>query len=136
MIHTPNITPFGDLYMITNDYTIAGITIPEYFTFDGCSIPGFNLFRPRIIIASLVHDWLYVTHQVTRQKADQIFKDLLILRGVSKVIASTMYYALRVGGAFAWDHSKKDIRKLELLYQLIKNNKHFKSYCFPMDIFK
>ena len=46
-----------------------------------------------------------------------------------------MYYALRVGGAFAWDHSKKDIRKLELLYQLIKNNKHFKSLLFSDGLF-
>ena len=136
MIHTPNITPSGDLYMLLDDYTTHNITVPQYFTWDGCSIPINNIFKPRYVTASLAHDWLYVSHQVTRKEADQIFNDLLIESGINKTIANIMYYGLRLGGGLAWDHSKKDIKKLKLLYQLIKNNKNFDSYCFPMDIFQ
>jgi len=134
-MNQPKISPYDNLYLLLEDYncTVNGnsITVPEMFTFDGCSIPMFSLFRPHLITAALVHDWLYVSHQVTRKEADQIFKELLVKNGTNKLIASSMYQGLRIGGSFAWKYSKEDKQKLTELYDNIKDNEDFCSYCFP-----
>ena len=134
-MNQPNLSPYGKLYLLLDDFncTVKGqkVCIPEMFTFDGCSVPMFSLFKPRLIKPALVHDWLYVSHQTTRKVADKIFKALLKENGVSWFVYASMYRALRIGGGLAWKYSKADKKKLEVLLPQIKNNENFELYNFP-----
>ena len=129
--------PGKDEYMLIDDYPFDKILIPAYFLYDGASIPWFawvaiyTPFHPDVMAASLVHDWLYVSHQCSRKEADQIFYSILILNGVNKTKAKLMYRALRVGGGPAWEMSDKDNKKLKLLYPMIYKSANFDKYCFP-----
>ena len=89
---------------------------------------------PQLIVAAIIHDWIYVSHQIPREKADKLFRDLSIIYSINKFKAKAMYRSLRMGGSIAWKYSKKDKEKLRELYPLIVNNSNFKSYCFPENI--
>jgi hypothetical protein len=45
--------------------------------------------------AAIVHDYLYSTHEKSRKEADDIFYDAMIVLGVPKWKAKTMYRAVR-----------------------------------------
>lgn len=99
------------------------ISVPEYFETDLASIPA--IARPvmpkhgKYTWAAVVHDYLYRMGGVilttttgsaeereyfyTRKWADQVFYDALLEAGVDKTDARLMYWAVRIGGAFAWD---------------------------------
>jgi len=142
----PNLSPvpMNDQYALLDDYSIkygnTKITVPEFFIYDGASIPSFGWlvtytpFHPDIMAPALIHDWLYVNHQLTRGMADQILYDLMILNGANKTKAKLMYQAVRIGGGAAWDNSDEDIKKIMLLYSLCKLNNSFDEYHFPVHI--
>jgi hypothetical protein len=92
--------------------------IPKGFVFDGASIPKF--FRAWLspvgvlMMGGLVHDYAYkyetlllgnkkTTIGVINQKlADRYFKDINISVNGFRVLNYIGYYALRLGGYFAW----------------------------------
>ena len=86
------------------------IIIAKGFVFDGASIPRvFWLstgcpFRPRYRAATVVHDYLY-SIKSDRKLADQIFKQMLLDAGVSKVKTAMMYRSLRMFGKKFWKKS-------------------------------
>lgn len=86
-------------------------TIPKGFRTDFASIPPifFTLFpkNGRYDAAAIVHDWLYVTQPVSRKDADGIFRKIMKELGVGFFRRRIMYYAVRVGGAFAWNKNRK-----------------------------
>ena len=96
--------PEYGLYELTEDFK----HIPKGFLFDGASIPKifwakiFSPFDPKVIASALEHDNDYSTHHRSRKHADKVFKKNLILNGVSKKKAQTMYLGVRVGGYFAY----------------------------------
>jgi hypothetical protein len=53
--------------------------IPESIHYDGASVPRVawvlitTPYAPRVMAAALVHDWFYLTHQVEREAAADIF---------------------------------------------------------------
>ena len=77
------------------------ITVPDGFVTDFASIP--RAFRWMITghgkdrWAAVVHDWLYA-EKYDRKKADEIFYEALLISGVNKIKARTMYRAVRTGG--------------------------------------
>lgn len=87
----------------------ACTTVPSGTVTDGASIPrflwrlcGHPLQYPRVY-AALVHDWLYGGgDRVTRQCADEIYRELLISLGWGRVKAYAEYYALRLFGGSHW----------------------------------
>lgn len=98
------------------------IRVPKGFIFDGASIPraawsvlGYTPFHPQVILAALVHDWLYLNHQCSRAEADLIFKILLLKNGVDPHAAEQMYLAVRSAGWLFWRHSENDLEKLKFL---------------------
>jgi len=148
MIHQPNLSPVPgkDQYCLLDDYRAKygniEITVPAYFLFDGASIPWFGWlstytpFHPDVMAAAIVHDWLFLTHQVDIEMANQIFYDRLILNGAGKFKSKLMFKAVSIGAKQFWELRPEKIEALQLLYIMIKKNPNFEDYCFPEEIFQ
>lgn len=89
------------------------VTVPAGFEFDGASIPKifwlpyYSPYDPRVILASLVHDYLYVTHladgeAVSKREADAVFRDILREQGVPRGRSWSMWLAVHLFGGRAW----------------------------------
>lgn len=110
--------------------TAAGlVVIPLGFLFDGASY-----VRNLSMVASAVHDWLYLTRMIEgriidRLTADQIYRDLLIGKGHT-VLGPTRYYGLRMFGGGAWDeHREREESGVDMLAGRVLPRAH--RYYFP-----
>lgn len=112
---------------ITKDFHYSinnqDLVIPKGFVFDGASVPKFlrSWLSPMgvLLIGGLVHDYGYkyqtllrkgkkTCYGLKRQKAmDIIFRDINISVNGFKMINYLAYYALRLGGFFAWRGHRK-----------------------------
>ena len=112
----PKIEPVGafdESWRLVEDYAgdICGFqfVIPAGFITDGASIPrslwricGHPMSTKRFPIA-LVHDWLYSGNvPCTREFADSVYRDGLVLLGFPKWKANLEYYMLRLFGGSRW----------------------------------
>mgnify|MGYP000969372266 CR=1 FL=1 len=97
------------IYQIEN-YVIK---VPRGFITDYASIP--RIFRPIVLPygkhsgASVVHDWLYSSNcnlDISREKADKIFLEILKEEGVNPILARLMYIAVRVFGKIRYKIKK------------------------------
>ena len=112
-------------YELLRDYTLIyknqNINVPQSFRFDGATIPRLcwrvigTPYDPRFMQAALIHDWLYMSHQMKRRDADKIFYSLLLCSGVNKTRAMLMKWAVRVFGAFYWPNNKRDRKYLDVV---------------------
>jgi len=104
-----NVTPLARIgkYQLNDSVIIEGVKIPKLFQWDGASIPRFlwrivdSPFQPDLMVASMVHDYLYSLGDASgydRKQADRLFKKLLMANGVPETQAETMYAGVRVGG--------------------------------------
>ncbi len=84
------------------------IVVPALFPFDGASVPVlfqrlYPKFGAKYDYASCVHDYLCEEankfkgeeYKVRRKYADEVFKEISILAGVSPWRVHSMYYAIR-----------------------------------------
>lgn len=89
------------------------VTVPAGFEFDGASIPKifwltyYSPYDPRVVLASLVHDYLYVTHEadgveIGKAEADLVFRDVLRSQGVTPLRCWSMWLAVHLFGGRAW----------------------------------
>ena len=80
--------------------------VPSDFVTDLASVPrlpfAYLLTGGIGHAAAVVHDMLYTTHQVERSMADAVFREALIVLGVSSFQAWLMWLGVRVGGAGPW----------------------------------
>lgn len=79
------------------------VTVPKDFRTDFASVPrivgAYLLFGGKGRRAAVVHDFLYSGGiEVTREVADQVFREALIATGYSAFTVGAMYAAVRVGG--------------------------------------
>ncbi|MDX2442143.1 MAG: DUF1353 domain-containing protein [Desulfobacterales bacterium] len=95
------------------------------------TLSTYKPFHPDVMAAALVHDWLFLTHQVDRTTADQIFYDRLILNGANPIEAKIMHKAVRVGAGMFWKLKPEKIEVLKMLYVLVKDSPRFGEYCLP-----
>lgn len=105
--------PETDLYEVYEEYeiTILGkdILIPVGFRFDGASIPAafwisfYTPYHPRVVAAALIHDYLYVYHEVSKEEADEIFVAVLAAKGVGEFRRTNMWRAVHYFGDRAWE---------------------------------
>jgi hypothetical protein len=92
-------------YRLCESVIIEGIKIPAGFEWNGASIPPVaqplvgSPFDAELMAPSLVHDYAYQTGVISRGKADELFRKLLIHNGVSKERAKLMYKAVHYFGA-------------------------------------
>ena len=91
------------------DKTNEVITIPKGFISDLASVPNSlrSIFprSPKLILPSVVHDYLYSIGYEKRKICDSIFKETMLIVGIVKNKAKIFYSAVRVFGA---KHYKKD----------------------------
>jgi len=112
---------------ITKDFHYSinnqDLVIPKGFVFDGASVPKFlrSWLSPMgvLLIGGLVHDYGYKYETFLRKgkktcygllrqkKMDIIFRDINISVNGFKMINYLAYYALRLGGFFAWRGHRK-----------------------------
>ena len=136
--------PRKELYLLLEDYFIISrqheILVPALFRYDGASIPPFawhatyTPFHPHVMAPALVHDWLYVNHQIRREEADLVFMDLLVRNGVNEKMAWVMYQAVDFGGGEHWNYSSDDKYELNRLFKMCKWRKNLHEYNFPMTV--
>ena len=83
--------------------------IPRGYVFDGASIPRFLWIfwtptNEESWEASCVHDYFYshATDQVTKKFADDVFRQMLINAGASKMKVFLFFHAVRLFGKGQW----------------------------------
>lgn len=80
-------------------------TVPAGLETDLASVPKFlwSVVPPhgRHLPATILHDWLYETKSVPREKADKLFKEGMEILGEKK--ANMMYLAVRAFGRKVYD---------------------------------
>lgn len=88
---------------------LAGIVIaaPAGFLTDLASVPrlpvAYLLTGGLGHAAAVIHDCLYTTHSTTREVADDVLHEALLVLGVPRHKAWMMWAGVRIGGAGAWD---------------------------------
>ena len=108
------VMPSGKRFRLYNSFTYhvarAGVNIrvPAGFETDFASIPRiFRIIIPKLgryNKAAVIHDYIYQSDrlQLSRKQADQVFLDAMADLGVPKWKRTLMYWAVRIGGFFAW----------------------------------
>lgn len=103
-------------YKVISSDNAYYIKIKKGFEYDGASIPKIfwwligSPFSGKYRLAATVHDALYATQLLSKDKADDIFYNIMIEDGVSKWKALLMYSAVKAGGYFAYnDATSKNI---------------------------
>ena len=93
---------------VLSDGRVFAVSVRVGFKFDGCSVPralwrlcGQPMEVPRVA-AALAHDWLYAAHVCDRATADEIFREICRMVGLSALRYNTEYWTLRVAGGAAW----------------------------------
>ena len=99
--------------LLDPDRVLHNIRVPEGFVTDLASIPApayaLNIFSPflpnegagkvgRHLVAAVVHDYLYRTGKLDRERADEIFLAAMKELGVSNIRQQAFYWAVRMGG--------------------------------------
>lgn len=88
---------------------LAGIAIaaPAGFLTDLASVPrlpvAYLLTAGLGHAAAVIHDCLYTTHATTREVADDVLHEALLVLGVPRHKAWLMWAGVRIGGAGAWE---------------------------------
>lgn len=107
------------------------IQVAEGFEFDGESIPLCmqTLVRPfgQSRRGACVHDWLYHHGgyyradssfvRVTREQADEVYRELILAKGLAPWRATMRYTILRLVGWIAWNQNEKN-RSMDPLLHL------------------
>ena len=86
------------------------ITVPPGFVTNFASVPKilWGIFPPygEYGSASVVHDYLYFTHQRTKEESDYIFYEAMIVLGVKKNRAKFYYNTVKMFGNKGWKKSR------------------------------
>jgi hypothetical protein len=128
----PDVNKLEEAYEVAGDLatkaTGAVVRVPKFFQYDGASIPPAawqvigTPFQPRFMAAAVFHDWIYHTHQIGKDDADDLFHDLLVANGVNKIKASLMLAAVASVGGWYWDNDADDLAYLKRLATRIKKD--------------
>lgn len=91
--------------------SLPRVDVPKGFVTDLASVPRvfWSLLRPdgEYTYAAIIHDYLYWTQTISREKADLLFRYAMEDFKISAATALTIYNAIRLGGGSAW-HSNAD----------------------------
>lgn len=111
--------------------------IPAGYSWDGASIPRAvwwivgSATQPDLWAASLVHDFIYLTHILTRAQADEAFFQILKQSDVSLWRRRVMWAAVRsCGGFLAWGTRENDKATIRKLWALINQRGSDAVYLF------
>lgn len=116
MIHPDNLPKLSpiqgrDQWVLLEDWTYFGYTVPKGFETDLDSIPHIpfihSAYKGYARTSALLHDYLYRTGEVSRSAADQLFFDLMRAEGVPTNKRRDIYFAVRVGGWVRWNQLRR-----------------------------
>jgi hypothetical protein len=96
--------------MLFESEQFGDIVIPPTFRTNYASVPRlplvFLLAGDRSYKEAALHDWLYTVHSLTREQADAVFLEALLLNPlISPGLAHTMHRAVRWFGQSSWEDS-------------------------------
>lgn len=96
--------------------------VPRWFITDLASIPW--LVQPMFDDvehreAGVVHDWLYCTQLVSRQRADELFREMVEVLGCGTTRSGLMYAGLRAGGWSHWDNTLKGAKQEDFAWEFM-----------------
>ena len=90
-------------------------TVPSGFESDGASTPPavWAIVPPfgQYFRAAVLHDWLYRETYLPREYCDSLFLEAMVALGVSHAMRDTIYYAVRAGGAEAFERDRKKLNE-------------------------
>lgn len=82
------------------------ITAPTGHRTDFCSVPrvplAYDMLGNRARKSGAIHDWLYTSQELTREQADEVLREMLVLNGVSECEAEEFFLAVRMFGGSHW----------------------------------
>lgn len=118
------VEPTKDGYVLMQDITLAGVTVPKGFKTNGADIPRvfwslFPPFKPHYLPAIIVHDFLCdtaVTH------ADHVAADKKLLEAMKLLLATTFarysyYYGCRLYHYLKYGLKEKAIECYKILQE-------------------
>lgn len=101
----------ASLIYYTSDKYCHAIAVPKGFITDLASIPAAlrMIFNPNgeSRKAAVLHDWLYCSRIYPRMEADAIFREALLVCGVSAPVAWAMWAGVRAGGWLYYNRRKQ-----------------------------
>jgi hypothetical protein len=131
-ISKPDQNKLEEAYEVAADlatkYAGKTIRVPKFFQYDGASVPPgcWQLigtpFQPRFMTAAVFHDWVFHTHQLDMEKANQMFCRLLVAGGINKVKAEVMHAAVEGFGEWYWENDADDRAYLKRLAARIRQD--------------
>lgn len=127
-------------FLLTKDYAFTDLDgvnrlVPKFFWFNGASIPRplwpfiYSPFHPEVILGSLVHDWLYTSHIVTKEHTDELLHKICIEEGADERKAAFIFNAVnRLGDPF-WKNSETDLAYFSHLKDwIVKSGRKLSDY--------
>lgn len=106
---------FGKMELeLVEDLVFENMIVPTGFQWNGQSVPcglwwlAGSPFTPEALVASCVHDYLYMTASVSKVRADAIFYDLNALYGVPTWRNYMKLFSLLIFGRWAWNKCRKN----------------------------
>lgn len=93
-------------YHVGSKYSGDVVTVPVGFVTDFASIPwviwSWLPSWGKYGKAAVIHDYIYQTHCRTRDEADRIFYEAMLVSGTKPWKARLMYSAVSITGWLAW----------------------------------
>ena len=94
-------TAYGKTFTIPAGYESSGYSCPRFLW--GILSPAID---PNSLVASIIHDWIYDTHVLTRAQADSYFRKRLIEDGFPRWKAELSFIGVRVFGGSHWSNAR------------------------------
>jgi hypothetical protein len=118
-INLPHLVPYGDgiNWCLLNDFQFEHkdgiiITAPVKFITDFASIPRifWEVLGPpwgKHGFGAITHDYLYYSQTTTKDYADEVLMEAMIVAGVSIIDRSLIFEGVHKAGQTAWDENKR-----------------------------
>lgn len=112
--------PDGQLWRLNKNFRFesdaygALLTVPAGFVTDFASTPRevWTLYPPwgKYGPAAVIHDWAYRIQFTTRDVADEILREAMIVLGCDDLTVHNIYGAVRLFGRVAWSENARRLR--------------------------
>jgi len=115
--------PNGKTWVLRKDFSYdvgeeggdETIKVPAGFITDFASVPRllWSVFPTwgKYGNAAIIHDYLYWEQSYSKERADEIFLEAMLVLGVSKAKAKILYNSVKYFGKGAWTKNKKNKKR-------------------------
>ena len=99
-------------YDVGTEGSTDQVNVPLGFETDFASIPRlFWIVLPKwgkYGNAAVIHDWLYWNQQRSREAADAVLLEAMVVLGVSPIVQFVIHHGVRLFGGLAWLRNQAD----------------------------